>query len=201
MSSRRQAQDELLIERFIESFQSLDDMMAHERLDPVAWQLATGESDQYGCRRWIPIKVDTEDSSLEPLYSKLPAKFPRLFERLVLSYRWAEVELDRYRLLANPPGPDLTGLLQQMSKDSYMWDCLIKAGFIQFARGSATDYDPVCFDISKRTQNRDYRVVKIDHEGILCRGQVKIVADMAPSFENLMLSTVDKAADSKGLRH
>ncbi len=45
---------------------------------------------------------------LEGIYSKLAARFPPIFERLVLSYRWAEVDLTDYRLIANPPGTDLT---------------------------------------------------------------------------------------------
>jgi hypothetical protein len=191
-----QERDELLIFRFIESFQKLDEMKAHETLDPVAWQLATGDPDQYGCKRWTPLKTDTEASSLEPLYSKLPARFPRLFERLVLSFRWAAVELDCYSLLANPPGPGLSGLLQQLSNDQHMWKHLLETGHIQFGRGSDTDYDPVCFDISSRTGNRDYKIVKIDHEEILCNERVKVIKELAPSFEMLISRTVDIASRS-----
>jgi|HubBroStandDraft_1064217.scaffolds.fasta_scaffold1327651_1 hypothetical protein len=31
------------------------------------------------------------------------------------------------------------------------------------------DYDPACFDIKSRTKHKDYRVLKIDHEEILCK--------------------------------
>ena len=33
----------------------------------------------------------------------------------------------------------------------------------------------------------------IDHERILCKERVRIVAELAPSFEELMLRTIDKA--------
>jgi hypothetical protein len=194
MPSKAQARDELLVERFVASFEKLDEMAAFENLDPIAWQLAIGDRDQYGRKRWRPIKVETEISSLEPIYSRLPARFPRLFERLVLSYRWAEVDLQFYRLLANPPGPGLGGLLQEISKDSTLWKCLLKAGYIQFGKGADVDYDPVCFDISSRTKNADFGIVKIDHEQILCHDRIEIVAEMAPSFEALMLRTIDKAS-------
>lgn len=183
----------LLVERFIASFEKLDEMTAHEHFDPVAWQLAVGDSDQFGCKRWRPIKVNTELEWLERIYSKLPARFPPLFERLVLSFRWAEIDLQSYRLLANPPGPDLSGLLQQMSKDRTLWNCLLRAGYIQFGKGPDMDYDPICFDISSRKKNRDCRVVKIDHEQILCNHRVKVIAELAPSFEQLILRTIDKA--------
>ena len=55
------------------------------------------------------------------------------------------------------------------------------------------DYDPVCFDIRSRTKSKDYRIVKIDHEEILCNHRVKVVAELAPSFERLMLQTIERA--------
>jgi hypothetical protein len=168
MPSGRIAREDLLVERFIASFVKLDEMIANQVLDPVAWQLAIGDPDRFGNRRWRPIKVSSEFSWLEPIYSRLPARFPPLYERLVLSYRWDEVDLQSYRLLANPPGPDLSALLQQMSKDSFLWKHLLEAKFIQFGRGPDVDYDPVCFDLSSRKKNRDCRIVKIDHEQILC---------------------------------
>ncbi|MGC2420758.1 MAG: hypothetical protein WA405_03810, partial [Candidatus Acidiferrales bacterium] len=128
-----------------------------------------------------------------PLYAKLPAQFPRLFEFLVLSYRWAEVDLGLFRLVANPPGPDLGPLLAEMSRDPHLWDFLLPRGYIQFAKGPDIDYDPVCFDISSRRKNGDYRIVKIDHEEILCNNRLRIVAELSPSFEGLVKAVIDRA--------
>ncbi len=119
--------------------------------------------------------------------------FPPLFERLVLSYRWAEVDLGPYRLIANPPGSGLDALLHQMSKDPIIWNCLLEAGYMQFGKGPDSDYDPICFDTSARTENDDYKIVKVAHEQILCNNRVEIVAELAPSFEQLMLDTTDRA--------
>jgi hypothetical protein len=102
------------------------------------------------------------------LYTKLSRRFPPLYERLVLSYRWAEIDLGAYCLLPNPPGPDLSGLLQQISGDPGIWGSLQPGGYIQFGRGPDIDYDPVCFDLSARKKNSEYEIVKIDHEEILC---------------------------------
>ena len=196
MPSNHRPESELLVEQFIASFEKLGKLIAEEVSDPIAWQLATGDRDQYGCRRWRPIKVHTEFSSFEPIYSLLPARFPPLFERLVLSYRWAEVDLQSYRLLANPPGHGLGALLQQMSKDAIMWKCLLEVGYIQFGKGPDIDYDPICFDIGARRKDKDCSIVKIDHEQILCNGRVTIVAELAPSFEQLLIRTVDQANQS-----
>jgi len=181
-----------MIEQYLACFEKLDEMTAWDT-DHVAPQLAVGEADQYGFKKWRPVQVDTNAKQLETLYSKLPARFPPLFERLILTYRWAEVDLQSYRLIANPPGPDLSGLFAGMSKDPFLWDCLIRSGYIRFGLGPDIDYDPVCFDISSRKKNRDCRIVKIDHEEILCNNRIRVVAELAPSCQQLVENTVELA--------
>ncbi len=191
--------EEELLEKYVATFPNLSEMLAHETLFPIAWQLAVGDDDQYGYKRWRPIKVETSPSMLEGIYAKLPARFPKLFERMVLSYRWAEVEIGTYRLLANPPGPNLNGLLSQISKAPGIWEALLLAGFMQFGMGPDMDFDPVCFDIKTRKQGGDFRIVKIDHEEILCNNRVKVVAELAPSFYQLVLQTIEMASKAPRL--
>jgi hypothetical protein len=183
-----------LLECFIASFEHLDEMRADERLDPIAWQLSIGGLDRYGLKSWRPMHATTEVENLGPIYSRLPAKFPHLYESLILSYRWAEVDLQSFTLLANPPGPGVEGLMREISKDPALWNCLRMAGYIQFGKGPDLDYDPVCFDLSSRKKNgRDYRIVKTDHEQILNYGRIKVIKELAPSFEALVRATIEKA--------
>src|SRR4051794_5715247 len=107
--------DEALIEKYVATFEKLDDMAAVKEIFPIAWELAVGEVDQYGEKCWRPAKVATDKSSLEPIYAQLPGRFPRLYEELVLSYRWAEVDLSFYRLVANPPGQGFDRLYGEIS--------------------------------------------------------------------------------------
>ena len=186
--------EQKLLAGYIASFAKLDEMDLYD--DGVArpeMQLASGKIDEYDRKIWGPLRMETDSHALEPIYAELPARFPPLYELLVLSYRWAEVDLNSYRLLANPPGPDLSGLLQNISRDQGLWNALIPAGFIQFGKGADVDYDPVCFDVKSRRKSGDYRVVKIDHEAILCNNRVKIVGELAPSFEQLVLNTIERA--------
>lgn len=181
-----------LVDRFVASFEKLDEMSVFET-DPVAASLAVGAPDpSYGFKRWKPIRAETSPESLELIYSKLPARFPKIFELLVLSHRWANVDLQLFTLLANPPGPDLSGWLAKTSFP-ILSPFLLQRGYIQFGQGTGGNYDPVCFDISSRKKNRDYRVVMIDHEEILCNDRLKIVAELAPSFEQLVLRVIDEA--------
>jgi hypothetical protein len=55
------------------------------------------------------------------------------------------------------------------------------------------DCDPVCFDINSGKKNRECRTVKTDLEEILCNNRVKLVAEPAPNFRELVLRTIDQA--------
>ena len=96
-------------------------------------------------------------------------------------------------MLANPPGPDLSRFFEQISKDRGLWECLIPAGYVRFAKGPDYDYDPVCFDIKRRRNNNDCPVVKTDHEEILCNNRIKVVSELAPGFAELVQQTIEKA--------
>jgi hypothetical protein len=183
-----------LLQEFVSCFEKLgDEMSASRDLDPIAWEFARGETDDLGRKQWRPARITTERSYLDPIYAKLPSRFPALFEHLVLSYRWADVDLNTYTLLANPLGHDLSRLFGRLSDDPYLWEALIPAGYIRFAKGPDLDYDPVCFDIRSQRKNGDCRVVKIDHEEILCNSRVKVVAELAPGFEELVRQTIEFA--------
>ena len=192
---RPEQQDDLLVE-FVRTFGKFVELAEFAGIYPIVAELAVGEPDELGQTHWHPERIDTDSRCLDPLYAKLPGRFPPLYERLVLTYRWADVDLGRYTLLANPPGPDLSRLLNGISKDPALWKSLIPAGYIRFAKGPDYDYDPVCFDIRERKKNHDYRIVKIDHEKILCNSRVKVVAELASSFEDLVRRTISEAEKS-----
>ncbi|MFA5192047.1 MAG: hypothetical protein WC740_15065 [Verrucomicrobiia bacterium] len=141
-------------------------------------------------------KLTSDKSWLSSLSSRLPAPLPPLYERLILSYRWSdEVELGRLRLLPNPGILDFIGLTQEIFADEGLVESLIPGGFIQFGKGPDVTHDPVCFDSrGSHREDRDYRIVRIDHEGILCWSRIRKPAEIAPSFRELMLQII---ADAK----
>jgi hypothetical protein len=168
-------------------------MCQYPDIYPLTRDLAIRPPDEFGQIVWRPLRVDPDPELLEPLYAKLPAKFPPLFERLLLTFRWADVSLDRYSLMANPPGSNLSGFFQEISHDKGLWEELLPGGYLPFGKGPDMDYDPVCFDMNFRKKSREMRVVKIDHEEILCNYRIKVVAELAPSFEALVLQTIEAA--------
>jgi hypothetical protein len=182
-----------LLARFVGTFGKFGDMCASREFYPAAWELRTTEPDEFGSFEWRPARVATDNAALDAVYARLPARFPPLYEQLVLSYRWAEVDVGNFRLLPNPPGTGLSGLLTEIERDPALLSRLLPAGYIQFGRGPDVDYDPVCFDTKSRSSDHDYRIVKIDHEQILCYDQLKVVAELAPSFRHLVDQTIERA--------
>ena len=183
--------DAQLIEAFVASFSRSDECIVYTRdVDPVGWELRTGEIVAGGGHRWQARRVLTHPSALNEVYAKLPAPLPPLYQQLILTYRYAEVDLGRMRLLANPPGSDLIGLLGEMFKDEALIQTLIPKGYIPFGKGPGLNYDPVCFDLRHRTKDGDYRIVRLDHEAILCDEHLQVVGELATSFCALVLQVV-----------
>lgn len=190
------SKDAELVDRFVLSFSKLGDLRVDQVLDPLAWAMAEGEPDEFGRRVWQPVQHQSDAVCLEPLYAVLPARFPPLYEYLVLNYRWADVDLKLFTLSANPMGDDLNPLLKRLSSDKYLWNYLIRSEYIPIGKGTDGDYDPVCFELKSRKQNADFRIVKIDHEGILSFNRLRVVAEIAQTFRELLLKTIEFADKS-----
>lgn len=95
--------------------------------------------------------------------------------------------------MANEPADDLSSLLAVIQADKHLRATLVPNGYIQFGRGPDIDYDPVCFDFRHRQRNGDCRIVKLDHEAILCHYRIREVAELAPNFRSLVLDTIFRA--------
>ena len=186
-------EDNALLSQFIAAFEKLDDLWTCQEMDAIGWTLSLGELSDDHLKRWRPFRCQTDRSAIDDFYKACPHRLPPLFEELVLGYRWAQVDLGRFRLLANPPGSDFNGILSQMRRDKALWKDLIANGYVQFGMASDLNYDPVCFDTSGRQPDGDCRVVQIDHEEILCNGRIREIGELARSFRLLMIQTIDDA--------
>jgi hypothetical protein len=156
-----------LLEQFVNTFGSFDDLQTVQTVQAVKTVVprAALEQDLGGLLRG--------------------RRLPPLYEQLVLSYRWDEVDLGRVRLLANAP-PGLQGLAEAIRRDQGLYEVLDAAGYLQFGKGPDVDYDPVCFDLGTRRSDGDCRIVKFDHEQILCNHRLVEVSELAPSFRRLI---------------
>lgn len=190
--------DRELIKRFVAAFEVLDDLTLSDRA--VAEEERIGDLtpllrppvDPGEWPEWRPVGADLPASALAEFYRTIPGPLPVLYEELILSHYFAEVDLGRLRLLAHLP-PGLRSLAGEMMKDSILFDTLAPAGFVQFGKGTDYDYDPVCFDLNTRDTSDDCRIVKFDHEEIFSKGQVGRFRVLAVSFRRLVESVIDDA--------
>jgi len=180
--------DAELLAQFVAAFEVFDDMCALE----VPAKLIV-RSDEPGFTYWRPKQISTPRAALDSLYNELPARFPPLYESLILSYRWALVGVEAFQLLPNEPAEDLSPLLSAIKIDPCLFQTLFPAGYVQFGRGPQSSYDPVCFDIRHRHKNGEFRVVQIDHEEILCFDRIREVQEIALSFRELVVDTIHRA--------
>jgi hypothetical protein len=69
-------EQDLLVEQFVSCFEKLDEMTASKELDPIAWEFVVGKADELDRKKWRAVQVNTDRSYLDPLYAKLPSRFP-----------------------------------------------------------------------------------------------------------------------------
>jgi hypothetical protein len=191
--------DTELIDAFVAEFTRGDPLMFFRRsirgatADDVVplltepWHDEDKEIDEWA--RWRPLRIQTARAALETFYERAPGPLPPLYEQLILSCHWGQVDLDEFRLLPNFP-PPLDGLVNVLRADSVMFRVLSSRGLVQFGMGPDVDYDPVCFDLNQRSADGDCAIVKADHEDILCHERLRVVGVLAPSFRELVHRTL-----------
>lgn len=128
------------------------------------------------------IRASASNLWVEKLAQHLPEKFPRPFRSLIDRYRFCNFEIGPVMFFANTGHDLLYELSARLSKPLPM---LHEHGYLQFGNPHETNFDPICFDMQRRKRD-DAPIVQLDHEEILIRSRVKVVAEIAPSFMEFM---------------
>jgi hypothetical protein len=192
------SRDAELLGRFVATFGAWDELLVlHQEVPPELRAPPDPELPEYYIP-WRPLPSKTPAAAADELERMLPGPLPPLFRELVLNYRYLEVDLGRYRLLANPPSEGLHGLHRAMLCDGFLSRVLQRHGFIQFGKGPDVNYDPVCFDTSQRRSGDEMAVVQLDHEEILCNERIVVVERLASSFRELVEETIQRHEQSVG---
>jgi hypothetical protein len=165
----RSANDEKLIAEFVAAFDVLDDLTVWSKDQTLPSELEAGFDDsRWAWQKWKPAKIRTSRAALDHFLSTYGIRFPELYENLLLSFRWLEVDLcGLARLFENPPGPLAEGLFAAIVEGPIHSKVLLPSGLVPFAR-APDNYDLICFDTTNRSVSRDFPLVQIDHEELLC---------------------------------
>ena len=177
------AADEL-IDRFVKALNAraaFERFPANELPEFLRTEQDPEHPDWYSWR----IKSSAEAPWLDAFESKLFKPLPPTFRSLVRRYAFMGFEIGKVLMCPNT-GTAVDGeFANYVGSDKRLQEVLIPAGCLHFARLGTGDYDPICFD-TNRGHGREYPIVQVDHEEILCNRRLKVVAELAPSFRRLV---------------
>ena len=110
---------------------------------------------------------------------------------LISRYTFEDFEVDKIWFFANRGNQEYEELSQAIFRDSIIFEVTSSKGYLHFARPVDGSYDPICFDSGNR-KGKEFPVVRLDHESILQKQQIKIVDSLYPSMLDFMLNYVDR---------
>jgi hypothetical protein len=171
-----------LVDAFVAKISS--DIRAPGFEDEIPPSVRTGLKNEYGMFEWN-IKPYSEINWVEGIEEKICKPLPRSYRSFISRYIFPCFEIGPLFFMANTPEGlnfSLHELRTGIFEDKILSDSLLKNSYIQFARPSGGGYDPVCFDAHRSTENNEYPVVRIDHEGILIKSKIIVVKEIAASF-------------------
>jgi hypothetical protein len=149
------------------------DMKADAESDAfVRRQIAAG-------RKFVPISDAPWIASLE---TTLPLRLPPSFRSLILRYRFGPFRASGIAFFGNRGDNDRDDLVVGSLSDPVLARVSQQHGFVQVGRPDTGTYDPVCFDMRRRSKDGEAPLVCLDHEEILIHGRIRVVRQCAKSF-------------------
>jgi SMI1/KNR4 family protein SUKH-1 len=133
----------------------------------------------------VPIREENNDLRLGLFEEKLPNRLPESFESFLSRYSFPAFDVVGISLFAWESDSNVYSEEASAAKGS-LSELLLPAGYVQIGRPDTGDFDAVCFDLNEKRQNREYRIVQVHHEDILCNWKVQVSAELWPSFIKLV---------------
>jgi hypothetical protein len=140
----------------------------------------------------VPIRAEDNKSRLGLFEQKLPKRLPQSFASFLSRYSFPAFDVLGVTLFGWDS--DSNPYIEEASaaKDS-LSELLLPAGFVQIGRTDAGGFDAMCFDWNQPAQNREHRIVRVDHEDILCNWKVRVVGELWPSFIKLVEDALSRS--------
>jgi len=133
----------------------------------------------------VPIREEDNKARLESLEAKLPKRLPQSFGSLLSQYSFPAFDVEGISLFGWESASNAYTDEASAAKGS-LSELLIPAGYVQIGQPDTDSFDAICFDLNQKCQNREYRIVQVEHEQILCNWRVKVSDEPWPSFIKLV---------------
>jgi hypothetical protein len=116
---------------------------------------------------------------------RIPFPLPRCFTDFVHHYTFEDFEICRLRHYDNYDGKERWCWQVALFADKPIFDICTSHRFLPIGQPEDSNYDRVCLDLN-RLKSGDCPLVQLDHEAILLRDKIKVVAELAPSYKKLI---------------
>lgn len=129
----------------------------------------------------VPVRTEDNAARLQILEEKLPKRLPQSFQSFLSRYSFSAFDVLGITLF----GWDVASneyIREASAPKNSLSELLIPAGYVQIGRPDTGDFDAICFDLNRQAQNREYRLIQVDHEDILCNWKVRVTGELWPSF-------------------
>jgi hypothetical protein len=114
----------------------------------------------------VPIREEDNKSRLELFERKLPKRLPQSFASFLSRHSFPAFDAVGLSLFAwDSDSKPYIG--KASAAKGSLSELLLPAGYVQIGRPDTGDFDAICFDLNEPAQNREYRIVQVDHEDIL----------------------------------
>ncbi len=142
--------------------------------------------------RGVPVRVQDNTPRLADLERRIPKRLPESFASFLSRYSFPPFDVLGVSIFGWDS--ELNEFMQEAAgpKNS-LSELLIPAGYVQIGRPDTGNFDAICFDLNRHSQNREYRIVQVDHEDILCNWKVRVSGERSPSFLHFMQSALSSA--------
>ena len=142
--------------------------------------------------RGVPIRPEDNAKRLNEFEEKLTKRLPQSFGSFLSRYSFPAFDVLGITLFEWDSDSNKYITEASAPKNS-LSELLIPAGYVQIGRPDTGDFDAICFDLNRPAQNRECRVVQVDHEDILCNWKVRVTGELWPSFVKLVESALSSA--------
>jgi hypothetical protein len=140
----------------------------------------------------VPIRHEDNAPRLSGLEEKLPKRLPQSFESFLSRYSFPPFDVVGITFFGWESDSNLY-ITEALAAAGSLSELLIPAGYVQIGRPDGGDFDAICFDLKQKPQNREYRIVQVDHEDILCNWKVRVTGQRWHSFISLIESALSSA--------
>jgi len=127
---------------------------------------------------------------IDQVQERLPFKLPACFTDFVCHYAFTDFEIRRLHHYDNYDGNEEWCWHVALFRDKPIFEVCAAHLFLPIGQPELGNYDRVCLDLT-RLKSGDCPVVQLDHEAILLKEKVEIVAELAPSYKKLIATVLN----------